>query len=56
MSLAAGDARRSFDRRDDATILRLPDAGRWQAFEPARIAMVFNFAQSHVADRRRASA
>ncbi|MCJ2022451.1 SDR family oxidoreductase [Methylobacterium sp. E-065] len=49
-------ALQGFDRREDVTIPPLPDAGQWQAFEAARIAMVPNFAQSHAAERYRASA
>ena len=45
-----------FDRREDVTIPPLPDAGQWQAFEAARVAMVPNFAQDHAAARYRASA
>jgi uncharacterized protein len=49
-------ALQGFDRREDVTIPPLPDAGQWQAFEAARIAMVPNFAQSHAAERYRAPA
>lgn len=49
-------ALQGFDRREDVTIPPLPDAGQWQAFEAARIAMVPNFAQTHAAERYRASA
>ncbi|WP_267428160.1 SDR family oxidoreductase [Methylobacterium sp. GC_Met_2] len=48
-------ALQGFDRREEVTIPPLPDAGQWQAFEAARIAMVPNFAQSHAAERYRAS-
>jgi len=49
-------ALQGFDRREDVTIPPLPDAGQWQGFEAARLAMVPNFAQSHAAERYRVSA
>lgn len=49
-------ALQGFDRREGVTIPPLPDAGQWQAFEAARVAMVPNFAQAHAAERYRASA
>jgi uncharacterized protein len=48
-------ALQGFDRREDVTIPPLPDAGQWQAFEEARVAMIPNFAQTHAAERYRAA-
>jgi uncharacterized protein len=48
-------ALQGFDRREAVTIPPLPDAGQWQAFEAARVAMVPNFAQTHAAERYRAA-
>ena len=43
-----------FDRREPITIPPLPDAGQWDAFSGARLAMLPNFRQSHAAARYRA--
>ncbi len=43
-----------FDRREPVTIPPLPDAGQWDAFSGARLAMLPNFSQSHAAARYRA--
>lgn len=43
-----------FDRREAVTIPPLPDAGQWDAFSSARMAMLPNFGQSHAAARYRA--
>jgi len=40
-----------FDRRELVTIPPLPDAGQWDAFNAARLAMLPNFAQAHAAQR-----
>lgn len=40
-----------FDRREDVTIPPLPDAGQWEAFQAARVAMLPNFRQPHPAAR-----
>ncbi|WP_233381954.1 SDR family NAD(P)-dependent oxidoreductase [Methylobacterium sp. C25] len=45
-----------FDRREPVTIPPLPSAGQWDALEAARTAMIPNFAQSHAAERYRATA
>jgi short-subunit dehydrogenase len=42
-----------FDRREPVTIPPLPDAGQWDSFSGARLAMVPNFRQSHAAARYR---
>ena len=42
-----------FDRREAVTIPPLPDAGQWEAFEAARLAMQPNFGQQHAAARYR---
>jgi short-subunit dehydrogenase len=44
-----------FDRREAVTIPSLPDAGQWDAFSAARLAMVPNFRQQHAAARYRAA-
>jgi len=36
-----------FDRREAITIPSLPDAGQWDAFSAARVAMLPNFRQEH---------
>lgn len=43
-----------FDRREPVTIPPLHDAGQWESFSGARLAMVPNFRQSHAAARYRA--
>jgi short-subunit dehydrogenase len=43
-----------FDRREPVTIPPLPDAGQWETFSGARMAMLPNFSQSHAAARYRA--
>lgn len=43
-----------FDRREPVTIPPLPDAGQWDAFASARLAMLPNFGQAHAAARYRA--
>ena len=43
-----------FDRREPITIPPLADAGQWDAFSGARLAMLPNFRQSHAAARYRA--
>jgi short-subunit dehydrogenase len=43
-----------YDRRELVTIPPLPDAGQWEAFSAARLAMLPNFAQEHAAKRYRA--
>ncbi len=43
-----------FDRREPITIPPLPDAGQWDAFAGARLAMLPNFRQEHAAARYRA--
>jgi short-subunit dehydrogenase len=45
-----------FDRREAITIPPLPDAGQWEAFTAARLAMLPNFRQEHPAARYRAAA
>lgn len=40
-----------FDRRETVTIPSLPDAGQWQAFETARLAMLPNFPNAEPAPR-----
>lgn len=40
-----------FDRREEITIPPLPDAGQWEAFQAARIAMLPNLRQPHPAAR-----
>jgi hypothetical protein len=40
-----------FDRRETVTIPSLPDAGQWQAFETARLAMLPNFPNAEPAAR-----
>jgi short-subunit dehydrogenase len=40
-----------FDRRETVTIPPLPDAGQWDAFNAARMAMLPNFRQEHAAAR-----
>jgi short-subunit dehydrogenase len=40
-----------FDRRELITIPPLPDAGQWDAFAAARVAMLPNFEQEHAAKR-----
>jgi uncharacterized protein len=42
-----------YDRRELVTIPTLPDAGQWQAFSAARLAMLPNFSQKHAAARYR---
>ena len=42
-----------FDRREPVTIPSLPDAGQWEAFQAARVAMAPNFRQPHAAARYR---
>ncbi|PTB22544.1 SDR family oxidoreductase [Trinickia symbiotica] len=42
-----------FDRREAITIPPLPDAGQWEAYQAARLAMMPNFGQSHAAERYR---
>jgi short-subunit dehydrogenase len=42
-----------FDRRETITIPPLHDAGQWEAYEAARVAMGPNFLQSHAAERYR---
>jgi NAD(P)-dependent dehydrogenase (short-subunit alcohol dehydrogenase family) len=44
-----------FDRREVITIPPLPDAGQWDNFAAARLAMVPNFRQEHPAVRYRAA-
>ncbi|MDB5999425.1 MAG: Oxidoreductase, short chain dehydrogenase/reductase family [Rhizobacter sp.] len=44
-----------FDRRELVTIPSLPDAGQWEAFNAARLAMLPNFEQEHAAARYRAA-
>lgn len=44
-----------FDRRETVTIPPLPDAGQWDAFDAARVAMVPNFRQAKPAERYRAA-
>lgn len=43
-----------FDRREAITIPPLPDAGQWDAFSAARVAMLPNFRQEHAAARYQA--
>lgn len=43
-----------FDRREAITIPPLPDAGQWESFAAARLAMLPNFRQEHAAARYRA--
>jgi short-subunit dehydrogenase len=43
-----------FDRREAITIPPLPDAGQWETFSAARLAMLPNFRQEHAAARYRA--
>jgi short-subunit dehydrogenase len=45
-----------FDRREAITIPPLPDAGQWDSFAAARVAMLPNFRQEHPAARYRVSA
>lgn len=45
-----------FDRREAITIPPLPDAGQWESFAAARLAMLPNFRQEHPAARYRVSA
>lgn len=45
-----------FDRREPVTIPPLPDAGQWEAFEAARLAMFPNFRNGQPAQRYRAAA
>lgn len=40
-----------FDRRETVTIPPLPDAGQWDAFNAARVAMLPNFRNEHAAPR-----
>jgi short-subunit dehydrogenase len=40
-----------FDRKEPVTIPPLPDAGQWDSFQSARLAMLPNFAQEHAAAR-----
>lgn len=40
-----------FDRRELITIPPLPDAGQWDAYQAARVAMLPNFRQVHAAER-----
>jgi short-subunit dehydrogenase len=42
-----------FDRREAITIPPLPDAGQWDSFNEARLAMLPNFRQEHPASRYR---
>lgn len=42
-----------FDRREAVTIPPLPDAGKWEAYQAARQAMLPGFAEIHVAERYR---
>ncbi len=42
-----------FDRREAITIPPLPDAGQWEAFTAARVAMLPNFRNEHAAARYR---
>lgn len=42
-----------FDRRETITIPPLPDAGQWDSFTAARLAMLPNFRQEHAAARYR---
>lgn len=42
-----------FDRKESVTIPPLPDAGQWEAFQAARLAMLPNFRQEHAAARYR---
>jgi len=44
-----------FDQREAITIPPLPDAGQWDAFAAARLAMLPNFRQEHPAERYRAA-
>ncbi len=43
-----------FDQREAVTIPPLPDAGQWDAFSAARLAMLPNFRNSQPAARYRA--
>lgn len=45
-----------FDRREAVTIPPLPDAGQWDAFDAARVAMIPNYGQIHAAERYRVAA
>ncbi|HWK97216.1 MAG TPA: SDR family oxidoreductase [Pseudolabrys sp.] len=40
-----------FDKRETVTIPPLPDAGQWEAFNAARLAMLPNFRNEHAAPR-----
>jgi uncharacterized protein len=42
-----------FDQREAVTIPPLPDAGQWEAYEAARMAMLPNYSQRHAAERYR---
>ncbi len=42
-----------FDRRETVSIPPLPDAGQWNAYDAARLAMLPNFLQAHAAARYR---
>ncbi|MFG1402454.1 SDR family NAD(P)-dependent oxidoreductase [Xanthobacter sediminis] len=42
-----------FDRREAVTIPPLPDAGQWEAYQAARLAMLPGFGQEHPAERYR---
>lgn len=42
-----------FDRREPVTIPPLPDAGQWEAYQAARLAMLPNVRQDHAASRYR---
>lgn len=42
-----------FDRRETVTIPPLPDAGQWDSYQMARMAMLPNFAQDQAAERYR---
>jgi hypothetical protein len=44
-----------FDRREPITIPPLPDAGQWEAFSGARLAMLPNFRNAQAAARYRPS-
>jgi uncharacterized protein len=45
-----------YDRREAITIPPLPDAGQWDAFNAARLAMAPNFRNAHAAERYHAEA
>ena len=42
-----------FDRREPVTIPPLPDAGQWDAYQAARLAMIPGFGQDRAAERYR---